>query len=49
MINKEKKDRYSDVTYNIKYKSILIVKLKVIKFRKNIICYLCFYMQYSYF
>lgn len=39
----------SNKIFYIKFKDLLILKLKVIKFKDNIICYLFIYFDYNFF
>ena len=43
------KDRYSNITFQIKRRGQLIVRLKAIESRKDIFCYLSFYLHCSFF
>ena len=42
-------NRYASITLQVKYKGGLIVKLKAIKFKKDIFRYLSSYLHYSFF
>ena len=44
-----KRDKYSNITFQVKCKDKLIVRLKTIRSRKDIFCYLFFYLHYSFF
>ena len=42
-------DKYADIYLQVKYRGRLIVRLKAIKFKKDIFCYLSFYLYYGFF
>ena len=41
-------NKCAGITFWVKYKGELIIKLKSIKFREDIFCYLFFYLFYSF-
>ena len=49
MSNRRENDRYLDVTFRVKRRGSLIIRLKTIKSRENIFCYLSFYLHCSFF
>ena len=42
-------DKYLGMTFQVKYRGQLIVRLKTIKSKKDTFCYLSFYLYYSFF
>ena len=47
LINNKKK-KYLDITFWVKYNDELIVRLKIIKSKEDIFCYLSFYLHCSF-